>query len=276
MGHESPAFEATLLYKTAPRPDLDRLVRDIEDVLDAHGAMLLSVEHLDGIFTLLSCDTVQVLLAFTDSAMPIEHFLDTHRPATADLSEPAMLARLTAHTAAATVMVMNCNGSVRMNAAHETLKRNICWDVTETIFQLCTADLVFWNETDTLFSDAEFERTCIYLDHQSMIPENPEDQHPSRLPVFFETEPMINLAALDWLGSQIAEPEVLCEPGSDEPDRRRLDTWLSLAIPNRLALQFDRVQNAFDVRGSLNAIALACTAATIAMTSLPNLTTLLV
>jgi len=106
MDPRSPSFEATLLYKAAQYPDIDLLVEDIRETLEAHSIILLYAEKVDGVFTLLTCDTMQILLAFTDMAIPVTHFLDAHRPIAAGISEKEMLEKLNAHRSNVTVLVV--------------------------------------------------------------------------------------------------------------------------------------------------------------------------
>ena len=131
MDHRSPSFEATLLYKTAPRPDYEALVSEIRDIIEDHGSILLAAEPIDSVFTLLTCDTVQILLAFTQTPLPPDHFLEARRPAVANLAETAVLGLLNAHQATATVLVVDNEGEdVPYGQAFENFKRTLCWEIT--------------------------------------------------------------------------------------------------------------------------------------------------
>ncbi len=163
MDPRSPSFEANLLYKTASLPDLDLLVEDIRDSLEENAVILLYAEKVDGVFTLLTCDTMQILLAFTDVAIPAEHFLDAQRPAAASISETEMLGKLTAHRSSVTVLVVDHEiDGPEPSQWHDTQKRTICWDIAACIAQHAAPQLVFWCDGDTLYTHDEFERACTY------------------------------------------------------------------------------------------------------------------
>ena len=133
MDHRSPTFEANLLYKTAPDTNSDALLEDIQAVLAAHETMLERLERVDSVFTLMHCDTVDVLLAFTDICMPVSHFENVQRPQFARLAEAEVLGRLSRHESSVTVLVIDKGGATAAKPAEKRHLREICRDITALI-----------------------------------------------------------------------------------------------------------------------------------------------
>ena len=294
MDHRSPSFEATLLYQTANRPSAASLIEDMKAVVEAHGERVLGVETEGGIFTTLTCDSVQILLAWSPTALPVEHFLGAERPRAACLGEQEVLARLTAAQCAAIVLVLDREGC---EAAAE-LKREVCWDAAECIHAQSAADLVFVADTDTLYAAEEFDRVCSYnlfqIEDSVRVPPfwrpgtdvvavgtpaaagvTALDETPEHfIPAHFHEVPHVGEAATAWMGASVEELDSWDHSHTAPRESAALDMLLALAVPTRLALKIDEFQSSYDPRQSKTAT-LACTAATVGLTCVPNLSTLL-
>ncbi len=302
MDHRSPPFEATLLYGAGTRPERDNLIAEIRGMLETHGERILDIEEADEIFTLFTCSSVQLLLACSPKPLPVEHFLGAERPAAACLNDAEILSKLTEAKRSVTVLVLDRETDLRrLGPGQRLIKRDICWDATECVHDNSAADLVFIAENDTLYSGEEFDRICTYEAFQqsqsemslpfevvdvtpaeieanldpSMVAPHLTARNAPIIPSHFTQTPMINDDVLAWLDG--AKPDKA--DGVELPDEPTahfwLETVLSLAVPTSLALRIDQLQN-MDVPKALNASALACTAMTLGLTSLPNLSSLLV
>ncbi len=273
MDPRSPSFEANLLYKTAPTPRFDKLVEEIADVLEAQGTMLIGVERVDHIFTLLNCDTVEILLAFTGDPLPVEHFIDANRPAAASLCEAEILGRLTRHKSSATVLVVDRDGCAgAYSQPHEELKRNLCWGIADCLHNHCAADLVFWCDSDTLYSADEFQRAWLIEAapvELNICAEVLDDSPPTpRTMPRFTAEPQLGADAMAWFTDDLEEESR--DLATDRPDRAALDMLLSVALPNRLALNLDGMVRSLDTHRMMNGAAMACASATIGLSSMTN------
>ncbi len=185
MDRRSPTSEANLLYKTAPQPDLAAAEEDIRDILEEHGAMLLGTERIDGIYTLLMCDIADVLIGLTPDPLSVGHFLGTERPVAASLSEHEILTRLSAHSACAIVIV--AEPEIDPPAADESddVLRAICEELADWLCRTTDPDLVFWCETDTLYTSGEFTRDRAFRTAQAEA-----------------SAPILSQTALAWIDGQ--------------------------------------------------------------------------
>lgn len=273
MDHGSPSFEANLLYKTAQSPCFDALLADLRAVIEINGETLHQLERIDSVFTLLSCERVQVLLAFSGERLPFERFLRAERPAAASLGGAEILGRLTDCRASGTVLVLDREpNEPNFDPAHEALKRTICWDVTDCIYNGTEADLVFWADAEMLYAAEEFERASSYLAHQDRadcLPHNHSGL--PRVPAYFTREPVVTEEILSRISSARACFPALPGPECELADRTGIETLMSLALPNALALQLDRMTLKLDGHRAINGIAMACSSATIGLSGLPSL-----
>ena len=240
MGQRSPSFEANLLYRTAQKFNFERLLADLRASIEINGETLHRLDRIDSTFTLLTCGQVQILLAFSSEPLPTRHFLGAERPPATSLTDSEVLYRLTECRVSATVLVLDrepaANGS---NAAPESLKRTLCWDVTDCIYSCTEADLVFWADVDTLFAAEEFERANTYMAHQERAGESlhGEVETVPNLPCIpnqFSGEPVVTENLLAWVSSQIDVTPALPAP-CEKADNTALETLMSLAMPNAVA-----------------------------------------
>ena len=266
MDHRSPTFEANLLYKTAPDTNSDALLEDIQAVLAAHETMLERLERVDSVFTLIHCDTVDVLLAFTDICMPVAHFENVQRPAFARLSEAEVLGRLSRHESSVTVLVVAKRGDDATPARQNPDRmRAICRDLTALIHDACAADLVYWSDNDTLYAGEEFSAPDQYA-------APPEAELPPKGTQRFAEVAEID-ATLCW---DIVED---CVPTPKSEDRKIssargfeiFDTALALALPNRAVLKLDDMMANLTMHRLTNGFSMLCASTTIGISSLPGL-----
>ena len=282
MDPRSPSFEANLLYKTAPRFNINSVVEDFRCAIKDQGQTLHHVEQIDSVFTHLTCDNVDILIAYCAAPLPVEHFLGAERPSTTGYSEAEILGRLTLNQASITILVTDRDlDDMHFGAAHEEVKRNLCWDLTDCVQSNLAASLVFWSDTDTLYAAEEFERVCSYADIQSSAAFSDLDNAelwpnlPS-VPAEFNREPIVNGAALAWLSGEVEESrdefETLDEP---EEDYATLDTLMTLAVPSRLTWVIDHAQKHLTPHRAINGVAMFCASATIGLSGIPELASLL-
>jgi len=272
MDHRSPSFEASLLYKTAPTPTVDSIMDDFRAAIEVNGETLQRVEQSDDSFTILSCETVQILLAISHSPLPVRHYLNIDRPAAAEMSENQILGRLTGVQATTTVVVVDREidtDAIRSSPPPTSrLKRNLCWDITDCLFQQGPTELVFWSADDILYADEEFERACSYAAQQAEQSENKalaSATHP-----IFDHDPVVDDAALAGIISK-SERKLLQTPLTETPEEQESSNILSFSLAKGLTDAIDRIQKTVILRRTQNRAAMACTAATVAVTSMPNL-----
>lgn len=271
MDQRSPSFEASLLFRTATQPVLDDVIEDLQAVIEINGEILEQVEQIDDIFTVLTCGTVQVLLAVCPEALPVAHFMSAQRPGAASLSEHEILVQLTDMAAMITVLVIERDDI----CAPLSLMRNLCWDITESLFEDRAADMVFWSDTDILYDAEEFDRACSYAAYQARSDAGPEAtklyRHPG-IPGHFRQEPVIDFAALPIM-DRPTELDHMTESVAAPQDRQRrgVKRLLSPAIPPQLTLVIGRLQNGIRSARVKNRAAMVCTMATVSLTLLPNL-----
>lgn len=274
MDPRSPSFEANLLYKTAQHPDIDLLVEDIRDALEEQSVILLYAEKVDGVFTLLTCDTMQILLAFTDVAIPVEHFLDAQRPAAAAISETEMLGKLTAHRSNVTVMVVDHEfDGPPPSQWHDIQKRTICWEIAACISHYAAPEIVFWCDTGTLYAYDKFERACTF--NHSRATECAATSPPVQIaPRHFVSEPMITQATMDWIDHQMDEAREVSEPDREPAEALTMETVMTVSLPAILAKQLSRIRGTERSYRGLRTAAMVCVAAAICFGGLSTAPTL--
>jgi hypothetical protein len=275
MDHRSPSFEANLLYKTAPAPDFFTLEDELRALAEINGEELLQFEQIDSVFTLATCRRVQILLALNWDALPAEHFLGAGRPSAAMQSELEVLDRLTECPGSATVLVLDRDPDSPESApAPVELKRSLCWDVSEAVFNATDPQLVFWSDTDILYTEAEFDRVCSYSARQELKgPVQSEAEETAsasdRVPEHFRSAPELTPAAIDWIEDQT--PNAAEEPAEEpQSDPAPAETG-PVAMPTRIAARLSRLHGGLFRRKAMNGASMACTTATVSMTGLTNI-----
>ncbi|MDJ0827677.1 MAG: hypothetical protein QNJ16_19480 [Rhodobacter sp.] len=244
------------------------MAHDIRNLIEDNGLYVRRITAADGIFLRFDCAEIQVLLAFCDRPLPTDHFLDARRPDDAAEADPAVLQRLIEHRSSITVLVLD-HPDTAPAVGQVHLKRALCWDVTDYLAAATRPALVFWCETDTLFSAAEFRRSddCAPA---GIAPGHVQHRH-------LRTAPLLPDAALDWVAG--CDPDQ--GPARAAPARPRarlreiathgVETLMSIVLPTRLAVQIDRCQAWLTPQRAMHAATLACTATTAGLSSLVNL-----
>lgn len=155
MDQRSPSFEATILSLGLDLPNPLAIALELSEALQAHGAALQGFEKITPSYFLMSTAELQVLIALSDEALPMEGFMAAARPDGPE-AEPsgALLDKLTAVRSNVTIVVLPKPSVGRCDAAALEQMQRVCWDVTHTLLDGIPAALVFWAETETLY-DAE-------------------------------------------------------------------------------------------------------------------------
>ncbi len=269
MDQRSPTFEATLLYKTAPALDYPALVAELRELLADHGMVLTNAERIDGIFTLLTCDTLQILLAVTETPLPVEHFLDAHRPASDRYGEVNILRRLQDHKSCAAVLVLDAEGdNVPFGQAFEDTKRVICWEIAECLSEMARPELIFWCDSDTLYAADEFQRASLLQDEVD-VEETLADALPRTAVKKAALRAEVDDAMLDWaaMDRSIEAPEPMLHARRAAPR--------SGAMLRALSIPLDRLQERFDRRRLIHCVAMGCSSTTIGLNTMPSLAALI-
>ena len=270
MDHRSPAFEANLLYKTAPNAPSDDILKDIKGVLEAHETMLGQIERVDEIFTLIQCETLEILLAFTDIPMPVDHFKDVKRPQMASVPETEILRRLTRHQFSVTVLVVGRNSDT---AGPSAIKNSlICRDIVAAISNQTLPDLIYWSEQDILgtadeFNDLDDTRPCFGATDPvadfKIIPG--AEVTCGRLP-HFDPQP-----CWDIIEGGNSTPKATPQVASQSRLKASLDVVLAATLPSGLIVNLDQMVADFDRHRLVNIVSMVCASATIGISSLQNL-----
>ena len=275
MNPRSPSSEASLLYATPCTIDFAQLSASFGDLAKAHDVQIETVEQPDDDFILITCDVVQVLVASDMGAPHVTRYLEATRPRAAQVNETEILARLSRNVASASVLVLDTGAEEGPTGpVHEALKRALCWDTTEILLRATAPALIYWGESDTLYAAEEFLRASTYLDAQTTRMPDACDLSGLRtaLPPHFVGEPVLPVLAQDWINQpNIDAMETAKIVPSSIPETRAapFDFLLALALPNRAALRFDRMQQGMDRRRVLHGAALGCVVATVSITGLP-------
>lgn len=154
MSTATTSVEASLLFDSVPGDDLTLQLPELKRCLGALDAPVRHSRTNPGEHVLLHCDAVQVLIALCSVPFDVEGFEGAVRPERAVESERAVMDRLTRHAASLTVLVTDRPGAARRDSLE--LKQRICWDVADLMAEAMGAGLVFWSDTDTLYTATEF------------------------------------------------------------------------------------------------------------------------
>lgn len=156
------AFEATILLEPGTDAGMEDLDGTVARIAADLGLPCGAIPEIEPGCRLFDLGPVQVLIATTDRAMPMMHFKGAQRPARALLGEDAILARLNGHEHNITVLVSDTlDGDCRGRPACERMKLRLCHGITEALRRDHRECLVFWGDTDTLYSHEEFEMARI-------------------------------------------------------------------------------------------------------------------
>lgn len=204
MLQNGESFESNLLFREPCIIDPETMVDNMQETVADHGFFIYSAEVDDSGFMMLTCDGMQILVAFSEDPLPVEHFRSVNRPITARTGEDAMICRLGQHATNATILVMDTAlGDGSGLSVTDQARAEVCWDLTDCLSDMTGPDLVFWCASDTLYTAEEFEDACADKALESVYGEMPAPEVLSidarRLPEHFLTDPMMSAATLDWL-----------------------------------------------------------------------------
>ena len=273
MDQRSPTFEANLLLKTAPNASVDPLVEDIQELLAAHETMLINIERVEPVFTLLRCDEIDILLAFTDISMPVAHFENVQRPRLSKLSEADVFGRLVRHKSSVTVLVMDRDrGAGALPEANPDRNRRLCRKITEMVNARLDAELVFWAETDMLFAGEEFDPGA-----KGPCPEPELTKVDASEPVADMASGTKDFSVIDATACwDIVESSVPVAKECGQAKRpggatNAIDMALALALPNRAVMRLDDFAAGMTLHRVTNGISMLCASATIGISGLSGL-----
>ncbi|MEL7117710.1 MAG: hypothetical protein AAGP08_19345, partial [Pseudomonadota bacterium] len=156
----------------------------------------------------------------------------------------------------------------------------LCWDIVECLYDASSVDLVFWSDTETLYSGEEFKRACLcetavpgYVVPD--IPVSPENA-PIDLTAIdltadnrFSSVPDVNEEARAWFeGDAPAAPEV------DENDTESASLLANLTayIPLNVTSEVDAEER----KTTMQRFSMAATTATVSLTSAPKVLSIFV
>ncbi|RMD93020.1 MAG: hypothetical protein D6811_05770 [Alphaproteobacteria bacterium] len=152
------SIEANLLFT---RPVGDALIGETEEVIaciESLGFRVAATRVVPGEHVLVTCDRVQVLAAYCPVPFEVDDFSGANRPGTDPLADRLVLEALGAHSASVRLLVVERPEAVIGAAPAE--RRLLCWELADLLSENLGAQLVFWSETDTLFSAGEFARSA--------------------------------------------------------------------------------------------------------------------
>ena len=154
------SVEANLLFPAFPGRDLDPLVPELKRCAERLGAPVGRTRMQKGDYLLLEAGPLQIVLTFCPVPFEVSDFEGTSRPNTDGDKAARALAKLEAHQASLTVLVSDRRDAGGGRTPHG-LKARLCWDMSDLLAEALRADLVFWSETDTLYTAGEFARESL-------------------------------------------------------------------------------------------------------------------
>lgn len=154
------SVEANLLFPAFPGRDLDPLVPELKRCAERLGAPVERTRMQKGDYLLLEAGPLQIVLTFCPVPFEVSDFEGTSRPNTDGEKAARALAKLEAHQASLTVLVSDRRDAGGGRTPHAP-KARLCWDISDLLAEALRADLVFWSETDTLYTAGEFARESL-------------------------------------------------------------------------------------------------------------------
>ncbi len=232
MAQKRIDIEASLLFKTSRAPlymvDHDGLRR----LLNGLGMPVRQIRAQADEYLLVDCDQAQILVGCCNFPFPPDHFKGVTRPRESDAVREPIMRAIAGHGSGLTVIV-----SERDDPDHKALDhkqtRLACLEMLDYLMIGTSPDLVFWAEEDRILSPTEAELMIaeIELDDEPQFDEDAwevlEDMAeidpiiPER-PNFFQSDPMLSEAAMQWF--EPAEPVI--EDAQEIGARAALTTFL--------------------------------------------------
>ncbi len=168
MSDQSASAEANLLYSEPFGVDLPGLLEGLDACLSQFDQPIKETRFVRGEYLIAYCRDVQVLAAICPIPLELEQFEGVTRPDGDTDMDTAVLAMLEDHVESLTVMVTIAPGSDDKTTRAERLE--ICCEVADLLSEETEADLVFWCESDTLFTADEFARANLQFDDNVFTP----------------------------------------------------------------------------------------------------------
>lgn len=158
MTGKSTSIEANLLFSRPPADDLSTQSEELIGCMEHLGFRVAATRVEPGEHVLFTCDRIQVLVALCNAPYGVEEFAGASRPGDDPVTDRLVLDTLRRHRASVKVLVTDRPGALIGASAHE--KRFLGWELTDLLAEHLTADLIFWNDGDTLYSAGEFARAA--------------------------------------------------------------------------------------------------------------------
>ncbi|PRX35049.1 hypothetical protein SAMN05216257_102476 [Meinhardsimonia xiamenensis] len=173
------SIEANLLFTRAVGDALLGETGEILATLEMLGFRVTGTRVEDGRHLLISCDRVQVLAAYCPVPFEVSEFSGTQRPGHDPLADRLVFETLEAHRASVKLLVTD-RPDAMMGASHDE-KRHLCWELADLLLEDLGAQLVYWNETDMLFSAGEFARSAPPVQHAPLVIDPADTREPVSL-----------------------------------------------------------------------------------------------
>ncbi|MBV0912918.1 hypothetical protein [Anianabacter salinae] len=166
---ETPASaEATLLYSDPLGVELSSLVEGLDACLAQFDQPILETRFVREEYLILYCPDVQVLAARCPVPLDLDQFEGVTRPDGDNDMDHAVLSMLEDHAESLTVIVTVAPEHGARTSRADRLE--ICCEVADLLAEETHADLVFWCDTDTLFTADEFARANLSFDDNVFSP----------------------------------------------------------------------------------------------------------
>ncbi|MDF0600523.1 hypothetical protein P1J78_07260 [Psychromarinibacter sp. C21-152] len=195
--------EARLLYASADNVlaevDAEALQHLVQKCVGPQGDVHIGGRTGDHL--VLSGDTVQLVIAFTDVPFALSHFRGMTRPVEEEAQRRDVLRRLAHHRASLSVVALDRQGADRLP---DWVKRRLVWEVVDYLLTCAPADLVVCPSRARLMTGEEAETWL-----SEMTTDMP-DLDPAAGPVcnsrkdIFLSDPHLSPEVLAWLNQREA------------------------------------------------------------------------
>lgn len=168
MSEPTASAEANLFYSDPMRVELSTLVEGLDACLAQFDQPIRETRFVREEYLILYCEAVQVLAARCPVPLDLEQFEGVTRPDGDSDMDHAVLALLEDHSESLTIVVTVAPGMEGRTTRADRLE--ICCEVADLLAEGSEAELVFWCETDTLFTADEFARAHLSFDDNVFSP----------------------------------------------------------------------------------------------------------
>lgn len=147
---------ADLLLAAPPQEDPCLLSGEIAVCIEDLGFRVTETRVAPEDHLLVNCDRVQVLVACCPVPFGPDEFAGAGRPGENRMADRLALEALRRHRASLKILVTAPPDAE--DPASEAERRLLCWEIADLVTELVGAVLVYWHDTDTLFTAGEFAR----------------------------------------------------------------------------------------------------------------------